>query len=339
MYELTQFGDPANNNDNYYTLKSPTEVTGAGSITFTEINTLNTTYNFNEVFAYTGTTLVSNSTFPGQQLRYFGRLGIGNGYTNKLLFVDDSIAPERFFLVTNSSQVVNQFPQAADPSGATPTYYPGFIGYTNNTITTLNPVCFLEGTKIKCISIDVPIENLKIGDLIQTSQGPRAIKFIAKTTLPMRDLTACGKQPIMLESHALGSLGPDAPLWLSPSHAIDFAGCLVEAGALINGTSIHRVDSQQLQQAGFDPEVVTYYNIELEIHAVIYANGLAVESYYANPRSHGLSRRDWDNYDDYLALYGESVPMQELPFPRIPFARQIPPAVREMIPEEPQLVG
>ena len=91
----------------------------------------------------------------------------------------------------------------------------------------------------------------------------------------------------------------------------------MEAGALINGTSIQQLDD-------WPEAALTYYNIELERHGLITANGLLAESYFANYRSNGFSRDCWDNYHDYVALYGAGELMEELPLPRIPFARQIP---------------
>ena len=76
---------------------------------------------------------------------------------------------------------------------------------------------------------------------------------------------------------------------------------------------------------------MTSYNIELASHGLITANGLLVGSDYANNRGNSLSRVCWDNYPDYIALYGESNGMEELPMPRIPFARQLPAELRLML--------
>jgi hypothetical protein len=76
---------------------------------------------------------------------------------------------------------------------------------------------------------------------------------------------------------------------------------------------------------------VTYYNVELENHEIIRANGLEVETYYANWRGEGYSRQVWDNYEEYISLYGESKGMKELDMPRIPFARQLPAELRLML--------
>ena len=130
--------------------------------------------------------------------------------------------------------------------------------------------------------------------------------------------------PIRIEAGALGELGPDATLHCTPSHAFHIKGSLVEAQALINGTTI-----QQL--IDWDELLITYISIELEDHQLIWANGLLAETYYANWRSDGFSRQSWDNYDQYLELYGESESMKELAMPRIPFARQLPAELRLML--------
>jgi hypothetical protein len=182
-------------------------------------------------------------------------------------------------------------------------------------------VCFIAGTLIATPIGERPIETLKPGDLISTAEGPQPVRFLARSTRSIAQLQAMGKMPIRINQGALGCLGPAQDTFLSPSHAIHFAGSLVEAGALINGTSI-----QQLND--WPDAALTYYNIELERHGLITANNLLVESYFANYRSNGFSRDCWDNYNDYVALYGAGELMEELPLPRIAFARQIPMQLR-----------
>jgi hypothetical protein len=177
--------------------------------------------------------------------------------------------------------------------------------------------CFLAGTLIATPDGERPIETLKPGDLISTAEGAQPVRFLARSTRSIAQLQAIGKMPIRINQAAFGCLGPVQDTFLSPSHAIHFAGSLVEAGALINGTSIQQLDD-------WPEAALTYYNIELERHGLITANGLLAESYFANYRSNGFSRDCWDNYNDYVALYGAGELMEELPLPRIPFARQIP---------------
>jgi hypothetical protein len=186
------------------------------------------------------------------------------------------------------------------------------------------PVCFLAGTRIAVPDGFALIEGLRVGDLVLTASGVKPLKFLARTTSCITSLRTAGRMPICVSAGAFGEAGPSHDLWLSPSHAVKLADCLVEAGALCNGGSVH-------QPEGLGSMMVDYYNLEFEDHEIIYANDLAVESYYANWRGEGQSRASWDNYADYVALYGEGGQMQEQDLPRIPFARQLPVAVRELI--------
>lgn len=132
------------------------------------------------------------------------------------------------------------------------------------------------------------------------------------------------KMPIRISKGALGLLGPSRDTYFSPSHAIHCYGSLVGASALMNFTSIQQICDWKASE-------ITYYNIELASHGLITANGLLVESDYANYRGNSFSRVCWDNDPDYRALYGESNGMEELPMPRIPFARQLPAELRLML--------
>jgi hypothetical protein len=187
---------------------------------------------------------------------------------------------------------------------------------------TPSPVCFLPGTLIATPDGSRAVETLKPGDLVLTSEGVQAVKFLARTTCRLNALRGIGKMPIRIQAGALGQLGPEQDTYMSPSHAIHFDGHLVEAGALVNGESVWQV------QDWADSDTITYFNIELNEHVLIWANGMMAESYFSSYRTNGFSRESWDNYSEYLALYGSSEMMTELDMPRIPFARQLPMSLR-----------
>jgi len=167
------------------------------------------------------------------------------------------------------------------------------------------------------------VSDLEVGCLVETTSGVQRVKFIGKTTNFIVDLRGFGKMPIQISAGALGAEMPSRDFLCSPSHAVLVEGVLVEAQALVNGSSIKQLDD--IESFSF-----TYYSIELESHGLIWADGLLAETYFANVRGKGFSRDNWDNYSDYVALYGEGEPMQELELPRIPFARQLPAEIRQL---------
>jgi hypothetical protein len=178
-------------------------------------------------------------------------------------------------------------------------------------------VCFVAGTMIRTPEGEKAIEELQIGDLVSTANGAKALKFVCQSTRSFNELLATGKNPIRV---AAGAFGATADLLMSPSHAINLEGSLIESGALIDHASVERVGEWNA------PEL-TYFNLELDQHELIWANGVATESYFSSYRTNGFSRQSWDNYSEYVALYGEGELMQELDMPRIAFSRQIPAAV------------
>jgi hypothetical protein len=184
-----------------------------------------------------------------------------------------------------------------------------------------NVVCFVAGTQIRTPQGERAIETLQPGDLISTANGVKPVKFVSRNTRHFNELLAVGKSPIRVAASAFGAAGPSADLLMSPSHALCLEGTLIEAAALLDYAGVSRVDEWQSQQ-------LTYFNIELEQHELIWANGALTESYFSSYRSNGFSRQSWDNYDDYRALYGDGELMQELPLPRIAFSRQLPAALR-----------
>jgi hypothetical protein len=100
-------------------------------------------------------------------------------------------------------------------------------------------LCLLPSTLIKLANNQYKqAGHLVPGDLVATPAGPQAIKFVGKTTRNLLELRATGRMPIRIDAGALGDLGPDAPIDCTPSHAFHIKGCLVEAQALINGSSI-----------------------------------------------------------------------------------------------------
>ena len=110
-----------------------------------------------------------------------------------------------------------------------------------------------------------------------------------------------------------GSLLPHRELTVTVDHEMLVDGFLCEAGALVNGTAISRVPLSELG------DIYTVHHVETEAHEIILANGAPAETFVEN-----VSRRAFDNYAEFEALYGEPSELKELPYPRAANARHLP---------------
>jgi hypothetical protein len=160
---------------------------------------------------------------------------------------------------------------------------------------------------------------------VLTPEGPQVIKFLGRTTRKVEELINQDKMPVRISQDAFGPQLPVRDTYCTPSHAFVLDDCLVECRALAGNHGVMKIEKW--------PDIVPiiYFSIELEDHQLVWANGLLTETYYSNWTSTGFSREAWDNYSTYLEMYQESKPMNELPMPRIPFARQLPLRIREQL--------
>jgi len=191
-------------------------------------------------------------------------------------------------------------------------------------------VCFLAGTAIACPDGDRPIEDLAIGDLVLCADGSsRPVRFVGRQTYATLFADRLRTLPIRIAAGALGDGLPLRDLCVSPDHALLVDGVLVQAGALVNGTTIARMKGL--------PERFTYYHVELDDHALILAEGVPAETFVDN-----VTRRRFDNFADFEARYGDGLPrIAEMARPRVKSARQLPVSVRQRLngPTAPAEVG
>ncbi|WP_164744675.1 Hint domain-containing protein [Nioella ostreopsis] len=174
--------------------------------------------------------------------------------------------------------------------------------------------CFAKGTLISTPEGERTVEALTIGDMIETAEGkPVAVKWIGRQTVFPAFLPAARLGLVRVDAGALGPGCPARSLTLTADHALLIEGVLCHAGALVNGTTITQVPLSEMGNS------YTVYHIETEAHEIILANGAPAETFIDN-----VSRRAFDNFPEFEALYGEVPEMEELPYPRAMSARQVP---------------
>ena len=177
-------------------------------------------------------------------------------------------------------------------------------------------VCFLEGTRIATPDGERRVEDLVVGDRVLTTSGhAQPVRWIGRQTVMAMFADPDRSYPIRIEAGALGEGLPVRDLFVSPDHALLIDGLLVQAGALVNGTSITRHADM--------PTSFVYYHVELDDHSLVLAEGVPAETFIDN-----VTRRRFDNYAEYEALHGDvELSVAELDLPRVKSARQLPPAI------------
>ncbi|MCX7559459.1 Hint domain-containing protein [Sulfitobacter sp. F26204] len=136
-------------------------------------------------------------------------------------------------------------------------------------------VCFAHGTLITTTERSVPVEDLAIGDLVETRDGGhRPIAWIGKTTVRAEGDLA----PIVITK---GTLGNSRDLVVSPQHAIlldDWRAELFfgQEEVLVRAVDLLRHDGVYRKTGG----VVTYYHILFDAHHLVCSEGIWSESLF-----------------------------------------------------------
>jgi glycosyltransferase involved in cell wall biosynthesis len=152
--------------------------------------------------------------------------------------------------------------------------------------------CFLKGTRIATLAGDVPVEALRIGDMVLSPDGEAApVKWIGRRRyapgLPAAD--KADVIPVRIAAGALGAGSPARDLYVSPLHGMFIDGFLVPAACLVNGMSVRLC-----------PEItdIAYFHIETARHGLVLANGAAAETFIDH-----ASRQLFENAEAFYLLY------------------------------------
>jgi hypothetical protein len=157
-------------------------------------------------------------------------------------------------------------------------------------------VCYLRGTKILTPRGEVAIETLRIGDPVVTRfQGIQPVKWVGMQNYSRRFIqNNHDRVPVRIKAGALGRALPARDLWVSPGHSMLIGNQLVLAKSLVNGVTVTQ---------DFVPEEVHYYQIELETHNCIQAEGAWSETYADCP---GM-RAQFQNAASFHELYPDFI--------------------------------
>ncbi len=245
---------------------------------------------------------------------------IGNNYGDTFFFENTGTPSSPSFETPDS----NPFGLSNIGSFAAPTFadidgdgdLDVFLGEDyGDTIFFNNLECFLTGTHILTERGEITVENLKIGDRVQTADNKlEPIKWIGRQTIkPNQVKNPLRGYPVLIKAGALGNNLPHRDLYVSPDHSMFIEGLLINAGALVNDISIIKTEPT---------ETFTFYHVELENHCLLVAEGTAAESYLPQKEN----REDYDNAVEYEELYphGSNLMLWPMDYPRISSWHKVP---------------
>ena len=206
-------------------------------------------------------------------------------------------------------------------------FFNGYRVYSNNdypanhtigsTVTGPYLYCFAADTMIATPKGERRVDALAIGDVVTTQDGAKVpVRWIGRQVLYpgyMGEKSA----PVRIAAGALGNNIPHSALTVTADHGMIIDGLVINASALVNGDTIRFVPVQDL------PNQMTVYHVETEAHDVILANGAAAETFID-----AADRKSFDNFAEYLDLYGVERIIPEMPHPRISSARLVPADIR-----------
>ncbi|WP_323769905.1 Hint domain-containing protein [Antarctobacter sp.] len=182
------------------------------------------------------------------------------------------------------------------------------------------PACFLAGTAITTPDGSCAVEDLQIGQPILTADGRVVPVRWTGRQIIHRTFSSSKAQPVRIRAGALGNGLPHSDLTVTADHGMILDGVVINASALVNGTTISFVPLAELEDR------VTVYHVETEGHEIILANGAPSETFIDY-----RDRRAFDNHQDYVDLYGAERIIPEMARPRISSARHLPQTIRDRL--------
>jgi Ca2+-binding RTX toxin-like protein len=195
--------------------------------------------------------------------------------TNKVLSVDDIVAGE--VLVDFTAPAVGQTITVSAEIEST-------VGTSGTGTDSAAIVCFVQGTLITTADGQIPVEDLKVGDLVQTlDRGFQPMRWVGRRHVDAIELANNENlRPIRIRTDVISAGNDVGSLLVSPQHRIMIASKVTER--MFGDTEVLVAAKQLLAIDGVDIaddlEDVTYFHILFDQHEIIYADQVPTESLY-----------------------------------------------------------
>ena len=173
--------------------------------------------------------------------------------------------------------------------------------------------CFTPEVQLATKRGAVPAGEIQVGDLLQTADnGYQPVLWVGKRRLNRAELA---KRP-HLRPYCIrpdGVLSPDRPMLLSPQHRLlvnkkTFEYNTPVSESFLSAKLLAEID-ETCQPQTDTPDGVTYVHLMTEHHEVVFAEGIATETFWPGPEAvRGLSAKDlhelFELFPELIPVYG-----------------------------------
>ncbi len=267
-------------------------------------------------FAGTGNTLTMPGYANGVVIQNFGYGDTINAGGNALKLVANGTGSP-YTLETTGGTTLGTVSLAAGTPGAggAPAGSANNITLTNTSGNDTYP-CFYPGTMLATETGEIAVEDVVAGTMLKTAAGEiLPVRWLGWSEVSTVFADPLKMLPIRIKAGALADGVPARDLLVSPDHALFLDGILVQAGALVNCTSILREPNV--------PQNFRYYHVELASHELLLAEACAAESFVDN-----IDRMNFHNWDARAEPFA---PVMEMPLPRAKSNRQLPASLHQAL--------
>lgn len=167
--------------------------------------------------------------------------------------------------------------------------------------------CFCRGTLIQTAAGLRPVQDIQVGDLVQTmDNGLQPVRWVGSRLVEMEDLAeAPGLYPVHLSAGCLGDNMPERDMKLSPQHRVLVRSKVAQR--MFGESEVFLPANKLTSIPGIyiDGSVssVEYFHIMFDQHEIVFADGVASESLYLGPMA--LRALEEDAKQEIFALFPE----------------------------------
>lgn len=186
---------------------------------------------------------------------------------------------------------------------------PNGNSFTYLSIENVTIACFSAGTMIRTPTGAVAVEDVCVGDMIETlDHGAQPVRWIGQRTVPGQGAFA----PVCF---APGTIGNRELLRVSPQHRLLVSGprceLLFDAPEVLCA-ALHLCDGDQIYRQSC--EAITYVHLMFDRHELVFAEGAVTESFFLGDY---LSAADAELRTELLSLFPELTGKQSVPARRV----------------------